>query len=46
MILYMQGYCACDNADYVFIHDGARPFINEEILKKRAFGCTTDQEPV
>ena len=28
------GLLACDNPDYVFIHDGARPFINEEILRR------------
>lgn len=29
-----EGLKACDNPDYVFIHDGARPFITEEILQK------------
>lgn len=28
-----EGLCACKNTDYVFIHDGARPFVTEEILK-------------
>lgn len=28
------GLCACDNTDYVLIHDGARPFITEEILER------------
>lgn len=28
------GLCACENTDYVFIHDGARPFVTEEILKR------------
>ena len=27
-----QGLLACPNADYVFIQDGARPFVTEEIL--------------
>ena len=27
-----QGLLACPNADYVFIHDGARPFVTEEVL--------------
>ena len=27
-----QGLLACPNADYVFIHDGARPFVTEDIL--------------
>ena len=27
-----QGLLACPNADYVFIHDGARPVVTEEIL--------------
>lgn len=29
-----QGLKACENCEYVFIHDGARPFITEEILKR------------
>lgn len=28
------GLCACDNTDYVLIHDGARPFVTEEILER------------
>lgn len=28
------GLLACDSCDYVWIHDGARPFINEEILQR------------
>ena len=28
------GLLACENSDYVFIHDGARPFITEEILER------------
>ncbi|WP_373218051.1 2-C-methyl-D-erythritol 4-phosphate cytidylyltransferase [Ruminococcus sp. 5_1_39BFAA] len=28
------GLLACENTDYVFIHDGARPFITEEILER------------
>lgn len=31
-----QGLLACDTPDYVLIHDGARPFITEEIVEK---GC-------
>ena len=27
-----QGLLACQDCDYVFIHDGARPFVTEEIL--------------
>lgn len=26
------GLCACENCEYVFIHDGARPFVTEEII--------------
>ena len=26
------GICACENCEYVFIHDGARPFVTEEII--------------
>lgn len=29
-----QGLKECENCGYVFIHDGARPFISEEILKR------------
>ena len=28
------GLLACDSCDYVWIHDGARPFIKEEILQR------------
>lgn len=28
------GLLACENTDFVFIHDGARPFITEEILQR------------
>lgn len=28
------GLAACENCDYVFIHDGARPFITEKILER------------
>ena len=28
------GLLVCENSDYVFIHDGARPFITEEILER------------
>ena len=28
------GLLACEDADYVLIHDGARPFITEEILRR------------
>ena len=31
-----NGLCALENVDYVFIHDGARPFLTDEILQ-RAF---------
>ena len=33
-----QGLLACAGTDYVFIHDGARPFITEEILKRGLSG--------
>lgn len=29
-----KGLLACGSCDYVFIHDGARPFITEEILER------------
>ena len=28
------GLCACEECEYVLIHDGARPFITEEILER------------
>lgn len=33
-----QGLLACTDTDYVFIHDGARPFITEEILERGLVG--------
>ena len=35
------GLCACENTEYVFIHDGARPFVTEEILQ-RGFEAVQD----
>lgn len=29
-----RGLLACQDADYVFIHDGVRPFLTEDILKR------------
>lgn len=29
-----QGLLACQDCDYVFVHDGARPFISQEIIKR------------
>lgn len=29
-----QGLCAAKQCDYVFIHDGARPFLNQKLLKR------------
>ena len=34
-----QGLFACENSDYVLIHDGARPFITEEILERGLTGA-------
>ena len=34
-----QGLLACKNSDYVLIHDGARPFITEEILERGLEGA-------
>ena len=28
------GLCACEGTDYVFIHDGARPFVTEDMLQR------------
>ena len=35
------GLLACENSDYVFIHDGARPFIDTQILE-RAFSAVKE----
>ena len=29
-----EGLKACQNCDYVFIHDGARPFVTEEMIER------------
>lgn len=29
-----QGLCACEKTDYVLIHDGARPFVTEDLIKR------------
>ena len=34
-----NGLLACENSEYVFIHDGARPFISEEILARGLEGA-------
>lgn len=28
------GLCACEDTDYVFIHDGARPFVTEDMIQR------------
>ena len=33
-----QGLLACEDCDYVFIHDGARPFVTEAMLERGVFG--------
>ncbi|MDO4277116.1 MAG: 2-C-methyl-D-erythritol 4-phosphate cytidylyltransferase [Eubacteriales bacterium] len=33
------GLLACEDCDYVFIHDGARPFITDDILKRGLEGA-------
>lgn len=33
------GLLACEDSEYVFIHDGARPFITEEILERGLWGA-------
>ena len=38
MIPCIKGLLACEECKYVFIHDGARPFITEEILERGMFG--------
>ena len=38
-----NGLCAMDEDGYVFIHDGARPFINDEILN-RAYEAVQEEK--
>lgn len=38
-----RGLCALPDADYIYIHDGARPFVDGEILK-RARSCVCAYE--
>lgn len=38
-----EGLRQCEGADYVFIHDGARPFITEEILERAREAVTEHQ---
>lgn len=28
------GLCACEDSDYVFIHDGARPFLSDDMIRR------------
>ncbi|WP_095176162.1 MULTISPECIES: 2-C-methyl-D-erythritol 4-phosphate cytidylyltransferase [Blautia] len=28
------GLCACEDSDYVFIHDGARPFLSNDMIRR------------
>lgn len=37
-----HGLLACDQTDYVFIHDGARPFVTQEILE-RGLRCVQEK---
>ena len=34
-----EGLLACENSDFVLIHDGARPFITQEILERGMNGA-------
>ena len=38
-----EGIKAAGECDYIFIHDGARPFVTEEILD-RAYTCVTEYD--
>ena len=33
-----EGLLSCENSDFVLIHDGARPFITQEILERGMTG--------
>ena len=34
-----EGLLSCENSDFVLIHDGARPFITEEIIQRGVQGA-------
>ena len=36
-----QGLCACQGTDYVLIHDGARPFVDDAMIE-RAYSCVEE----
>ena len=36
-----QGICAIEETDYLFIHDGARPFLSEDILERAKYELET-----
>ena len=36
-----QGLCACQGTDYVLIHDGARPFVDDAMIE-RAYRCVEE----
>lgn len=38
-----QGLCACRETDYVLIHDGARPFVTEELIQ-RGLNCVEEYQ--
>ncbi len=38
-----QGILAAGDCDYIYIHDGARPFISQEILERARDGVQADQ---
>ena len=38
-----QGLCACHKTDYVLIHDGARPFVTEELIQ-RGLDCVKEYQ--
>ena len=38
-----QGLCACHKTDYVLIHDGARPFVTEELIQ-RGLDCAKEYQ--
>ena len=38
-----QGLCACHKTDYILIHDGARPFVTEELIQ-RGLDCAKEYQ--
>ena len=40
---FIRDFCACHKTDYVLIHDGARPFVTEELIQ-RGLDCAKEYQ--